>query len=234
MQQNGLQFKKLCAIVKLLRCSNYSIIGQKPFHRQHNQPHKGSHTMNNTFNFGNTQQVFAAQASDFAKVFSAHATKIAAAQQAWLQGQTDAFKAQFEQAAGNKDLTVDFSKATQAAQNNLQPAAQSLIKHAQELFALTLSAQKELAAKVQDGYQAAAIEANASVEAGIKQLPNQGEPFVGMAKNAAQALTGAYEQVAAQVKTAQDNLEAQIGKLFDNALTAVASPVVAGAAKAKK
>jgi hypothetical protein len=186
--------------------------------------------MNNAFNFNTTQNAFTAQATEFAKLFSAHATKIAAAQQSWFQGQADAMKAQFEQAATNKDLAA----IAQTLQNNLQPAAQGVIKHAQELFALTLAAQKELSANLQTSYQAAATEANASVEAGIKQLPNAGEPFVGMAKNAAQAVTGAYEQVAAQVKTAQSKFEEQIAQMFDNALGAVAAPVVTTTAKAKK
>ncbi len=186
--------------------------------------------MNNAFNFNTTQNAFTAQATEFAKVFSAHATKIAAAQQTWFQAQADTMKSQFEQAASNKDLAA----TAQNLQNNLQPAAQGVIKHAQELFALTLAAQKELSANLQNNYQAAATEANASVEAGIKQLPNAGEPFVGMAKNATQAVTGALEQVAAQVKTAQETIEAQIAKMFDNALGAVAAPVAATTTKAKK
>jgi hypothetical protein len=192
--------------------------------------------MTNAFNFTATQQAFADQASDFAKVFTAHATKIAAAQQSWLQSQTDALKAQFDQTAAVKDFSaVDFAASAQTLQNKLQPAAQGAIKHAQELFAMTLVAQKELVAKLQDGYQAAATQANAAVEANIKQMPNAGEPFVSAAKNASQTVTGAFEQVAAQVKTAQDKLEEQIAKLFDNALNAVGTPVAAAApSKAKK
>lgn len=175
--------------------------------------------MTNLFNF--------AQANELAKTFTAHATKIAAVQQNWFQSQADAAKAQFEAASSNKDLAA----TAQSIQNNLQPVAQSLVKHAQELFNLTLTAQKELAAKVQEGYQTAASEANTAVEAGIKQLPNQGEPFVTMAKQASQALNGITEQVASQFKTAQAGYEAQIAKLFDTALGQVSPAVVA---KAKK
>lgn len=185
--------------------------------------------MTNTFDFTQAQTAFSAQANDLAKLLSTHATKIAATQQAWLQGQADAIKSQFEAAASNKDLAAN----AQAFQNNLQPAAQGLIKHAQELFALTLAAQKDLTAKAQDSYQTAATQANANIEAGIKQLPNQGEPFVSAAKNASQAVTGAFEQIAAQVKTAQAAYEAQIAKLFDSALAAVV-PATAAVAKAKK
>jgi hypothetical protein len=184
----------------------------------------------NTFNFAQNQTALTAQASEFAKVFTAHATKIAAAQQSWIQSQTDAAKAQFEQLKTNKDLAV----TAQAVQNSAQPAAESLIKHAQSLFNLTLAAQKELAAKAQDSYQAFAIEANTAVEASIQKLPNQGEPFVGMAKNASKTVTSALEQVSAQVKTAQTTYEAQVAKLFDNALTAVTTPIASVAAKAKK
>jgi hypothetical protein len=186
--------------------------------------------MNTPFNFTQAQTALSAQSNEFAKAFTAHATKIATAQQTWLQNQADAVKAQFEQAKTNKDLAA----AAQAVQNNIQPAAESIIKHTQELFNLTLAAQKELTAKVQDSYQAFAVEANTAVDAGIKQLPNQGEPFVSMAKNASKGVTGAFEQVAAQVKTAQTSYETQIAKLFDNALTAIATPAVATAAKAKK
>ena len=186
--------------------------------------------MNPSFNFNQVQQNASAQASEFAKVFSAHATKIAAAQQQWLQGQTDALKAQFEQAVISKDLAA----SAQTLQNNLQPAAQNFIKHAQELYGLTQAAQKDLASKVQEGYTAFATEANATVEAGIKQLPNAGEPFVAMAKQATQVLSGAFGQVAEQLKTAQTNYEAQVAKLFDTALNNVATPVAATTAKAKK
>jgi hypothetical protein len=185
--------------------------------------------MNNaSFNFAQT--TLSAQANEFAKAFTAHATKIAAAQQSWLQAQADTVKTQFTQVSAHKDLAA----AAQTVQNSVQPAAESIIKHAQELFNLTLAAQKELSAKVQDSYQALAIEANTAVDASIKQLPNQGEPFVGMAKNASQTVVGALEQVATQVKAAQTNYEAQIAKLFDTALNAVGTPVATVAAKAKK
>jgi hypothetical protein len=176
----------------------------------------------NTFNFTQAQSTLSAQSNEFAKVFTAHATKIAAAQQSWLQNQADTAKAQFEQLTTTKDLAV----ATQTIQNNIQPAAEAMIKHAQQLFNLTLEAQKELTAKVQDSYHAFAVEANTAIDASIKQMPNEGEPFVGMAKNASQSIVSVLEQVASHVKTAQTNYEAQIAKLFDNALTAVATPIV--------
>ncbi len=191
--------------------------------------------MNTPFNFAQAQSTVSTQTSEFAKAFTAHATKIAAAQQSWLQSQADAAKAQFEQLTAHKDLAA----AAQSVQNNMQPATEAIIKHAQDLFNLTLAAQKELIAKAQDSYQTLATEANTAVDAGIKQLPNQGEPFVSMAKNASQTVAGALEQVTTQVKAAQTNYEAQIAKLFDTALNAVATPVAATAtttatAKAKK
>lgn len=171
-----------------------------------------------------------AQASDFAKVFATHATKIATAQQQWLQEQADAMKAQFEQAVASKDLAA----SAQSAQNSIQPAAQNFVKHAQELYALTTAAQKDLASKAQTSYKEFADQANNAVEAGVKQLPNQGEPFVGMAKQAAVAVNGAFEQVAEQIKTAQANYEAQIAKLFENAASAATGAAPAAKAAAKK
>jgi hypothetical protein len=181
----------------------------------------------NTFNFTQAQTALSTQSNEFAKVFTAHATKIAAAQQNWLQSQADTVKAQFEQLTTNKDLAAN----AQSIQNNVQPAAESMIKHAQQLFNLTLAAQKELTAKVQDSYQAFAIEANTVVDAGIKKMPNEGEPFVGMAKNASQSIVSVFEQVATHVKTAQTNYETQVAKLFDNALTAVTTPIATVAVK---
>jgi hypothetical protein len=181
-------------------------------------------------NMNTIAQNATAQASDFAKVFATHATKIATAQQQWLQGQADAMKAQFEQAVANKD----FAATAQSVQNNLQPAAQNLVKHAQELYALTAAAQKDLAGKAQDTYKEFASQANTAVEAGVKQLPNQGEPFVGMAKQASVAVNGAFEQVAEQIKAAQTAYEAQIAKLFEGAATAAAAVAPAAKAAAKK
>jgi hypothetical protein len=180
-------------------------------------------------NLNDFQTQASAQASDFAKVFTGHATKIAAAQQQWLQAQTDALKAQFEQAVASKDVAA----SAQSFQNNLQPAAQGLVKHAQELYALTLAAQKDLSAKTQDGYKAFADQANTAVESGIKQLPNQGEPFVSMAKNASNALNGALEQVAEQLKTTQAAYETQVAKLFESAATGFVAPVAAKTAAKK-
>lgn len=182
-------------------------------------------------NLNEFQNNLSSQASEFTKVFTAHASKIVAAQQQFLQGQADAFKAQFEQVATNKDL----ASSAQALQNNLQPAAANIVKHAQELYTLSLAAQKDLSAKAQDGYKDFAVQANTAFEAGVKQLPNQGEPLVSMAKNAAQAVNAAFEQVADQVKTAQTNYETQIAKLFDGALNTLAgtAPVVAKAAPKK-
>lgn len=182
----------------------------------------------------------AAQASEFAKVFATHATKIASTQQQWIQAQADTLKAQFEQAFASKDLAA----TAQAAQDNLKPAAQNAVKHAQELYALAQAAQKDLAAKAQGTYAEFATEANTAFEAGIKQLPNAGEPFVSMAKQASQSVQGMFDQVATQLKTAQTNYEAQIDKMFDTALNATTGtaqadvsatkPSAAPAAKAKK
>lgn len=177
----------------------------------------------NNFNFAQFQTAISNHSNEFAKAFTAHATKIAVAQQSWLQSQADAVKNQLDQFTNTKDL----ASTAQSIQNSVQPAAESVIKHTQQLFNLTLDAQKELAAKIQDGYQAFAIEANTAVDATIKQMPNEGEPFVGIAKNASQLVVNAFEQASAHVKTAQTNYEAQIAKLFDSALSAVSAPVAA-------
>jgi hypothetical protein len=181
-------------------------------------------------NLNDLQNNASAQASEFAKVFSVHATKIASVQQQWLQTQAEALKAQFEHNVANKDLAA----TAQSLQNGLQPAAQSFLKHSQALYALSCEAQKELTAKTQEAYKTFAEQANAAVEAGVKQLPNQGEPFVALAKQASQAFNGAFEQIAEQLKTTQTTYEAQLAKLFDSASTAFAPAVTPVKATAKK